>query len=60
MKIDDMTAEDCRQRMGADATTAEAKEMLVILAASEYQDTEEIPDRQWFQWVSACAELAKM
>ena len=59
MKIDDMTNEDIRQRMGADATTAEAREMMIILAASEYQYTEEIPDRLWFQWVGAAAEMAK-
>lgn len=40
------------ERMGTEATPAEAREMRIILCDSPYHTTEEIPERVWTRMVS--------
>lgn len=47
MKIENMTVHDTMQLMGSEASEAEAKVMLGMLALSDWQDTDDISDKQW-------------
>lgn len=47
MKIENMTVHDTMQLMGSEASEAEAKVMLGMLALSDWQDTDDIGDQQW-------------
>jgi hypothetical protein len=40
--------EDIRERMGAESTTDDAKEMRAILLRTGVVDTDELTDREWF------------
>jgi hypothetical protein len=59
MKPNIATLEDIRVRMGCDATTQEAETMLQILQNHGIEDTNTVPDGQWFAWVGKCVQPDK-
>ena len=56
MKIENMSTEDIRIRMGAEATTAEAERMLAELNRRGDTDTDDISDFTWNALIAECAE----
>ena len=52
MKISNMTQWQAMERMGSEASDAEAEEMLAILRASGHEDTDEITVEQWVGMIS--------
>lgn len=57
MQIDTMTMRDVLDRMGFDASDAEAVAMLRILRKSEHDDTDQITDTAWRTMI--CSAIRK-
>ena len=58
MKTSTATTEQIRERMGAEATEAEAVRMIELLRAAGIEDTDDVADAQWFELVAKAARPA--
>lgn len=56
MKTNLANLEEIRARMGSEASTKEAEAMLRILHKHGVEDTDDVPDPQWFDWVADCVQ----
>lgn len=57
MKIDQtMSVYAVLERMGAEATQAEAETMVEFLLAGDYADTNEIPESEWLELVGMAVQ----
>lgn len=60
MKIMNMTRQDVLERMGSEATDIEGECMLELLLASEWDDTDSIPDNEWRTMLDQAIQTAQV
>lgn len=56
--ITKLSVYDIQERMGTEATKAEAECMLAILSRECVTDTDDIPETLWLQWCSEAVARA--
>ena len=56
--ITTLSVYDIQERMGDEATRADAECMLAILSRECVTDTDDVPEAQWLAWCEEAAERA--
>jgi len=59
MKIETMSTRDLLDRMGSETTDAEAEAMMKILKDAGWEDTDEIADAIWSDYIAEAVEKSK-
>ena len=56
MNVLSANVEDIRELMGAESTTLDALEMMLVLRRTGVADTDELTDQEWFGLVAAVSQ----
>lgn len=57
MTIRTLTTDTVRRMIGSDMTDSEARVFLARLRETPYQDTDDVPDREWLELLTQAWQL---